>query len=79
MIKIGANLIRGAAEIGRAHRFVRFLRIGGLTFVKAWLFWQILITILVSNLATERVNRLHTHRDAIGSHIGDKTGCIAAE
>ena len=73
------DLIRRAAEIGRAHRFVGFLGVFRLAAVFARVGGEILRAEGMADLLARGLDRLARHLDAVGSHIGDQTDGFAAQ
>lgn len=78
-IEILPDRCRGAHEIRRADRFVRFLGVLGFGRILARLFRQVFRTEFLGNGIACGVDCLGCHLHAVGSHIGDQTGGLAAD
>ena len=61
-----------ARKIGRADRFVRFLRVLGLRLVDTRLFGQRVATIAIGHRLAAFRDRAAIHLHAVGTHVGDR-------
>ncbi len=78
-IEILPDRCRRAHEIGRADRLVRFLGVLGLGRVEARLLRQVSGAEFLGDGVARGVDRLRRHLHAVGSHIGDQAGGLAAD
>ena len=78
-VDIFGDFRRRAAGIGRAHRFVRFLRVLRLVLIGARRAGHIVLAVILADHGADVGNRLRRHVDAVGAHIGDEAGGLAVD
>src|SRR6185503_1990790 len=78
-VDIFGDLGRGAAGAGRAHGFVRFLRVLRLVVVFARRRRHVFLAVIARQHGADVADRFRRHVDAVGAHIGDETGGLAVD
>ena len=78
VIEIFPDIVRFSFEICRANGFVSFLGVFRLGRIKTWLFGHIFFAECVLNCISCRINCFRCDLNTIGTHIGDKAGCLSA-
>ena len=78
-IEPAAHLGGAARQIGRADRFMRFLRVLGLGLVLARRIRHIGVAVILADHLARLGDRRTVDLHAVGSHIGNETGGLAAD
>ena len=78
-IEAAAHLGRPARQIGRTDGFVRFLRVLGLGLVLARRVRHIGVAVILADHLARLRDRRTVDLHAVGSHIGNETGGLAAD
>ncbi len=79
VVEAGGNVLRQAREIGRADRFMRFLRVLRLGVVDARAVGEIGLAEFVVDDGAGLRDRFRRDLDAVGSHVGDEAGRLAVD
>ena len=77
-LQIFGHLLGQTRRVGRADRLMRFLRVLGFRGVFARNLRHETIAIFLADHTAHAGHRLRRHVDAVGSHIGNETGGLAA-
>ncbi len=78
-VDIFGDLIGCAMGVGRAHRFVRLLRVFRLVVVDARRTRHVFLAVILADHGADVGNRLRCEVDAVGAHIGDEAGGLAVD
>ena len=78
-VDIFGDLGRRAAGAGRAHGFVRFLRVLRLVLVFARRRRHVFLAVILAEHGADVGDRFRRHVDAVGAHIGDEAGGLAVD
>ena len=73
------NGLGRAAGIGRAHGFVRFLRVLRLVLISARRVGDIVLAVIRSDHLADVGDRFRRHIDAVGTHISNEAGGLAVD
>ena len=73
------NGLGRAAGIGRAHGFMRFLRVLRLVLIRARRLRDIVLAVIRSDHLADVGDRFLRHVDAVGTHIGDEADGLAVD